>query len=45
MDESGFSLSPICGTTWAEIGKPPVLRDIQKDTRSNSDSIPQEDFP
>ena len=28
VDESGFSLSPIRGTTWAEVGKPPVLREI-----------------
>jgi hypothetical protein len=27
VDESGFSLSPICGTTWAEVGKPPILRE------------------
>ena len=27
LDESGFSLSPICGTTWCEIGKPRVLRE------------------
>jgi Transposase and inactivated derivatives len=27
VDESGFSLSPILGTTWAEVGKPPVLRE------------------
>jgi transposase len=27
LDESGFSLSPIRGTTWAEIGKPSVLRE------------------
>ena len=27
-DETGFSLSPIRGTTWAEIGKPAVLRNI-----------------
>jgi transposase len=27
VDESGFSLAPIRGTTWAEIGKPPVLRE------------------
>lgn len=27
VDESGFCLSPIRGTTWAEIGKPPVLRE------------------
>lgn len=26
-DESGFSLSPIRGTTWSEIGKPMVLRE------------------
>jgi len=26
-DESGFSMSPIRGTTWAEIGKPVVLRE------------------
>ena len=26
-DESGFSLSPIRGTTWCEIGKPIVLRE------------------
>jgi len=26
-DESGFSLSPIRGTTWCEIGKPMVLRE------------------
>jgi len=26
LDESGFSLSPVCGTTWAKIGKPTVLR-------------------
>ena len=26
LDETGFSLSPIRGTTWAEIGKPMVLR-------------------
>ena len=25
-DETGFSLSPICGRTWCEIGKPMVLR-------------------
>ena len=28
LDESGFSLSPIRGTTWAEIGKPVVLREV-----------------
>jgi transposase len=28
LDESGFSLSPIRGTTWSEIGKPTVLREI-----------------
>jgi transposase len=28
LDESGFSLSPIRGTTWAEVGKPVVLREI-----------------
>jgi transposase len=28
LDETGFSLSPIRGTTWAEIGKPVVLREI-----------------
>jgi transposase len=28
LDESGFSLSPIRGTTWCEIGKPMVLREI-----------------
>jgi hypothetical protein len=27
-DETGFSLSPIRGMTWAEIGKPAVLRNI-----------------
>ena len=27
LDESGFSLSPIRGTTWCEIGKPRVLRE------------------
>jgi hypothetical protein len=27
LDESGFSLSPIRGTTWAEVGKPMVLRE------------------
>jgi len=27
LDESGFSLSPIRGTTWAEVGKPVVLRE------------------
>lgn len=27
LDESGFSLSPIRGTTWAEVGKPIVLRE------------------
>lgn len=27
LDESGFSLSPIRGTTWCEIGKPVVLRE------------------
>jgi transposase len=27
LDESGFSLSPIRGTTWCEIGKPMVLRE------------------
>jgi transposase len=26
-DESGFALSPIRQTTWAEVGKPPVLRE------------------
>jgi transposase len=26
-DESGFSLAPIRGTTWAEVGKPVVLRE------------------
>jgi len=24
LDESGFSLSPIRGTTWSEVGKPVV---------------------
>jgi transposase len=28
LDESGFSMSPIRGTTWAEVGKPVVLREI-----------------
>lgn len=28
LDESGFSLSPIRGTTWCEVGKPMVLREI-----------------
>ena len=28
LDETGFSLSPIRGTTWAEVGKPVVLREI-----------------
>ena len=27
LDESGFSLSPIRGTTWCEVGKPRVLRE------------------
>jgi len=27
LDESGFSLSPIRGTTWCEVGKPVVLRE------------------
>jgi transposase len=27
LDESGFSLSPIRGTTWCEVGKPIVLRE------------------
>jgi transposase len=27
LDESGFSMSPIRGTTWAEVGKPVVLRE------------------
>jgi transposase len=27
LDESGFSLSPIRGKTWSEIGKPVVLRE------------------
>src|SRR5215469_15670683 len=27
LDESGFSLSPIRGTTWREVGKPVVLRE------------------
>ena len=27
LDETGFSLSPIRGTTWAEVGKPAVLRE------------------
>jgi len=26
-DETGLSLSPIRGTTWAEVGKPAVLRE------------------
>src|SRR5215469_5010412 len=26
-DESGFSLSPIRGTTWSEVGKPMTLRE------------------
>jgi transposase len=28
LDESGFSMSPIRGTTWAEVGKPTVIREI-----------------
>ena len=28
LDESGFSLSPIRGKTWGEVGKPVVLREI-----------------
>jgi transposase len=28
LDESGFSLSPICGKTWCEVGKPRVLREV-----------------
>ena len=27
LDESGFSLSPIRGTTWCEVGKPILLRE------------------
>ena len=36
-DESGFSLAPILGTTWAEIGKPPVLRETY--TRRNQSGL------
>jgi transposase len=28
LDESGFSMSPTRGTTWCEIGKPMVLREV-----------------
>jgi hypothetical protein len=28
LDESGFSMSPIRGTTWSEVGKPTVLREV-----------------
>jgi len=28
LDESGFSLSPIRSTTWSEVGKPVVVREI-----------------
>jgi len=37
VDESGFSLSPIRGTTWAEIGKPPLLRETF--TRRNQSGL------
>ena len=37
MDESGFSLVPIRGTTWAEIGRPPLLRETF--TRRNQSGL------
>jgi transposase len=37
VDESGFSLSPIRGTTWAQIGKPSVIRETF--TRRNQSGL------